>query len=383
MTDVTDVNISKYIPTINRILLGSDPNEITARDVRMQLQQEYNVDLSPLKLEVQNLIEQCFDDLEIGDEVEEPIRHKVPKKQKKNSNSEKKSSIHKPSKKSGARGRPPKSQVKIRESDYSSLEDDSPPQKKKRGRKPKGSSVKAESSDAEYERKFEEELLNETNGKKSKSKNNGTSKKKSNKRKKRDDEEHDGEGPKKRKKGNTGIHKPLILSSVLAEFLQAEEMSRLEVVKRLWAYIKENELQDPNDKRYIVCDERLMTIFQQNRIHSFTMNKFLTVHLKKKEVSADADADADADVDADADADVKSINGEAANHYENRSVSGDNDLDDVSRDEDIEDDKVKMEPQENWADLDNLDNEDNDDLFEDDDDSEWVKQEDDDDKSQE
>ncbi|CAB4424852.1 unnamed protein product [Rhizophagus irregularis] len=350
MADVADVNISKFVPTIKKILLDSDPYEITARDVRMKLQQEFKVDLTPRKLEVQHLIDRCYDDLDIGvEEIEEPIE---PKK--------------------SSRGRPPK---KTRESDYSSLEDDSPPQKKKRGRKPKSSSVKAESSDAEFERKFEEELLNESNGKKSKSKNNSTSKKKSNKRKKRDDEEQDGEEPKKRKKGNTGIHKPLILSSVLAEFLQAEEMSRLEVVKRLWAYIKENELQDPNDKRYIVCDERLMTIFQQNRIHSFTMNKFLTVHLKKKEALVDADADADAEVD------VKSINGEAANHYENRSVGEDNDHDDVSRDENIDDDKVKMEPQENWADEDNEDDDD-DDLFEEEEDSEWVKQEDDDDKSQ-
>src|SRR6266498_2472598 len=122
-------------------------------------------------------------------------------------------------------------------------------------------------------------------------------------------------------------------------------MSRLEVVKRLWAYIKENELQDPNDKRYIVCDERLMTIFQQNRIHSFTMNKYLTVHLKKKEVSADADTV------------VKDINGAD----ENRSVGEDIDRDDISRDENV-DVKVKIE---NWANLNNEDNEDeeDDDLF--------------------
>src|SRR3954454_3669012 len=104
-------------------------------------------------------------------------------------------------------------------------------------------------------------------------------------------------------------------------------MSRLEVVKRLWAYIKKNDLQDPNDKRYIVCDDRLMTIFKQDRIHSFTMNKFLTDHLKKKETPTDAD------------------NGKAAIHYENRSAGGDNDLDNISKDENVEDVKVKMESQ--------------------------------------
>jgi len=253
--------------------------------------------------------------------------------------------------------------------------------KKKRGRKPKSSSMIAESSDAEYEKKFEEELL-----KKSKSKSNGTtSKKKSNKRKKRDDDEQDGEERKKRKKGNTGIHKPLILSSVLAEFLQAEEMSRLEVVKRLWAYIKEHELQDPSDKRFIVCDSRLMTIFKQDRIHSFTMNKFLTDHLKKKEVPTDIDT-----------------NGKAAVHYENRTSKsideGNKFVDEIPpRDErvvevkieargewqnlDYEDNEENEENEENEDNGDNGDNEDDGDLFGEDD-AEWVKREEDGDENE-
>src|ERR1043165_5538972 len=133
-------------------------------------------------------------------------------------------------------------------------------------------------------------------------------------------------------------------------------MSRLEVVKRLWAYIKENELQDPNDKRYIVCDDRLMTIFKQDRIHSFTMNKFLTDHLKKKEAPTDADSN------------------EIANRTLS-SVGGDNDFD---NNENIVDVKVKIES--DWANLDNEDNEDNEDNDNEDEedlfgeeDVEWVK----------
>ena len=61
------------------------------------------------------------------------------------------------------------------------------------------------------------------------------------------------------------------------------QLSRLEVVKRLWAYIKSNGLQDPNDKRYIICDDKLYPIFEMDRLHSFTMNKFLTPHLTKLE----------------------------------------------------------------------------------------------------
>src|SRR5947199_391856 len=60
-------------------------------------------------------------------------------------------------------------------------------------------------------------------------------------------------------------------------------MSRPDVVKSLWKYIKKNDLQDPADKRYIKCDKNLRKIFEQDRIHSFTMNRDLSKHLTKKD----------------------------------------------------------------------------------------------------
>jgi hypothetical protein len=54
-------------------------------------------------------------------------------------------------------------------------------------------------------------------------------------------------------------------------------------VKRLWKYIKGNDLQDPKDKRFILCDERLRTIFHVERVNSFGMNRDLSQHLTKKE----------------------------------------------------------------------------------------------------
>ncbi|CAG8478793.1 9060_t:CDS:2 [Acaulospora morrowiae] len=280
---MADIDIMDYVPTIKNILMNSVHSEITARDVRLKLEQEFKVDLTSRKHEVQQLVEQCFDALEMSDEEEtgdseqEQVKVKV-QKSKKHVHAEERR--HKSSAKSHEKGKSKskkmtKSRAKSSVSDYSSLEDDKP-QKRKRGRKRKNSLV---DSDAEYERRFEEEL----NGKKTKSKSNGSSKKKpSHKRRKKDDDD-EGNEEKKKRRGITGIHKPLVLSPVLSRFLNAEELSRLEVVKRLWVYIKENDLQDPNDKRYIVCDEKLMTIFKHERIHSFTMNKYLTDHLKKKE----------------------------------------------------------------------------------------------------
>lgn len=40
-------------------------------------------------------------------------------------------------------------------------------------------------------------------------------------------------------------------------------------------YIKERDLQDPNDKRQILCDEKMQLVFKQDKVHMFTMNKIL------------------------------------------------------------------------------------------------------------
>jgi upstream activation factor subunit UAF30 len=44
------------------------------------------------------------------------------------------------------------------------------------------------------------------------------------------------------------------------------EMSRPEVVKKIWDYVKANGLQDPNDKRYILCDDSLRPVFGE-KVH--------------------------------------------------------------------------------------------------------------------
>ena len=67
-----------------------------------------------------------------------------------------------------------------------------------------------------------------------------------------------------------------VLSKSRADFMQ---LSRPETVKRLWAYFREKELQDPKDRRQIRCDDALKAIFKQDRVHMFTMNKILNDHL--------------------------------------------------------------------------------------------------------
>lgn len=54
-----------------------------------------------------------------------------------------------------------------------------------------------------------------------------------------------------------------------------EKLSRPQVVKRLWNYIKGNGLQNPEDKREILCDPGMKAIFNVDKIDMFKMNKFL------------------------------------------------------------------------------------------------------------
>jgi upstream activation factor subunit UAF30 len=46
-------------------------------------------------------------------------------------------------------------------------------------------------------------------------------------------------------------------------------------VKHLWDYIKGNELQNPSNKKEIMCDDGLRAVFGCDKIDMFRMNKVL------------------------------------------------------------------------------------------------------------
>ncbi|CAK8539775.1 unnamed protein product [Lathyrus sativus] len=92
------------------------------------------------------------------------------------------------------------------------------------------------------------------------------------KRKREDDDEP---------KGRKGILAPVQLSDALAKFLGESELSRSEVIKRMWDYIKRNNLQDPSDKRQIISDEKLKELFGVDSFNGFTITKLLVPHFIK------------------------------------------------------------------------------------------------------
>ena len=59
------------------------------------------------------------------------------------------------------------------------------------------------------------------------------------------------------KKANSAFMKPMKLSADLEAVVGKGPMPRSEVVKKLWAYIKKNNLQNPKNKRNIVADDKL------------------------------------------------------------------------------------------------------------------------------
>jgi len=71
----------------------------------------------------------------------------------------------------------------------------------------------------------------------------------------------------------------MTLSPNLAELLGETELSRPQTVKRIWEYIKANGLQDPTDRRMVICDDRMRTVFKVDKVHMFTMNKILNQNL--------------------------------------------------------------------------------------------------------
>ena len=62
-------------------------------------------------------------------------------------------------------------------------------------------------------------------------------------------------------KKQSGITKPMKLSADLAAVVGQKQASRAECIKQLWAYLKKNNLQDPENKQYFTPDKKMAKIF--------------------------------------------------------------------------------------------------------------------------
>lgn len=82
-------------------------------------------------------------------------------------------------------------------------------------------------------------------------------------------------------KANPALMKPLELSADLEAVVGKGPLARGQVVKKLWEYIKANNLQNPENKRNILADDKLKVLFGgKDEVTMFEMTKLVSPHMK-------------------------------------------------------------------------------------------------------
>ena len=64
-----------------------------------------------------------------------------------------------------------------------------------------------------------------------------------------------------------------------AAVVGADPLPRGEVVSKVWAYIRAHHLQNPENRREILADDKLRLVFDKDKVTMFEINKHLAAHL--------------------------------------------------------------------------------------------------------
>ncbi|MFN2419843.1 MAG: SWIB/MDM2 domain-containing protein [Gemmatimonadota bacterium] len=87
---------------------------------------------------------------------------------------------------------------------------------------------------------------------------------------------------KKKRQPNPAFMKPMRPDSALGAVVGPEPKPRTEVTKKIWDYIKKNNLQDSQNKRMINADDKLRPVFNgKSKVSMFEMTKLVNNHLKE------------------------------------------------------------------------------------------------------
>lgn len=82
------------------------------------------------------------------------------------------------------------------------------------------------------------------------------------------------------RKAGGGLARPVTPSADLAAIVGSDPLPRSEVVSKVWDHIRKNNLQNPQNKREILADDKLKKVFGKDSCTMFEMNKHLSNHLK-------------------------------------------------------------------------------------------------------
>jgi chromatin remodeling complex protein RSC6 len=76
-----------------------------------------------------------------------------------------------------------------------------------------------------------------------------------------------------------GLSRPVTPSADLAAITGSDPLPRSQVVSKVWDHIRKNNLQNPQNKREILADDKLKKVFGTDKCSMFEMNKHLSRHL--------------------------------------------------------------------------------------------------------
>jgi chromatin remodeling complex protein RSC6 len=76
-----------------------------------------------------------------------------------------------------------------------------------------------------------------------------------------------------------GLSRPVTPSDELAAITGKDPLPRSQVVSKVWDHIRKNNLQNPQNKREILADDKLKKVFGTDKCTMFEMNKHLSRHL--------------------------------------------------------------------------------------------------------
>ena len=85
--------------------------------------------------------------------------------------------------------------------------------------------------------------------------------------------------PAKKRTPNAAFMKAMTPSGALAAIIGERPVPRTEVTKKVWEYIKKNNLQDANKRTMINADAKLREIFKKGQVSMFEMTKLINNHL--------------------------------------------------------------------------------------------------------
>ncbi|KAL3821075.1 hypothetical protein ACJIZ3_006980 [Penstemon smallii] len=73
------------------------------------------------------------------------------------------------------------------------------------------------------------------------------------------------------------------LPTMLREFMGQSQSSQLNCFRRVWSYVKENNLQDPSNKNVVNCDEKLKSILLgKSKFELTELPVLIKLHFPKK-----------------------------------------------------------------------------------------------------